>query len=228
MKHFTRVILLPILFLFSHCNSQSSADPNLMEKIRESLNNGEKISAILKNPAYQSLHPDTEFRELVRAHADTTVLQITTDTEPGKKIKTIVKVRDEQGRALPNVLVYLYQTDARGWYSAGSPHVGGNDGDMGHARLFGYVRTNSAGQFELHTVKPSGYPQSDLPAHIHIHFSAPGYKSYVTELLFDDDERLVGNIRAQSIRYQFLVAKPEKAEPPLEQLFSYEVMLKKG
>ena len=43
--------------------------------------------------------------------------------------------------------------------------------------------------------KASCYPKSDLPVHIHVHISADGYKSYGIEFLFDDDERLVGNIR---------------------------------
>ena len=73
-----------------------------------------------------------------------------------------------------------------------APHVLKYEGDMRYARLFGYVKTNKNGRFELHTVKPSGYPKSDLPSHIHVHVTAAGYSSYVTEFLFDDDERLKG------------------------------------
>jgi protocatechuate 3,4-dioxygenase beta subunit len=102
-----------------------------------------------------------------------------------------------------------------------------NSGDMLHARLFGYVRTDKDGKFELHTIKPSGYPQSDLPAHIHVHVTADGYRNYVNEFLFDDDERLVGTIRENSVRNQFIIAKPEKAEKPFEQQFSYTITLQK-
>jgi protocatechuate 3,4-dioxygenase beta subunit len=102
-----------------------------------------------------------------------------------------------------------------------------NEGDMRHARLFGYVRTDKDGKFELHTIKPSGYPQSDLPAHIHIHVSADGYQSFVNEFLFDDDERLVGNIRENSIRNDFIIAKPEKGSTPFAQQFSYSITLRK-
>jgi len=98
---------------------------------------------------------------------------------------------------------------------------------MRHARLFGYVKTDKDGKFELHTIKPSGYPQSDLPAHIHVHISAEGYRSFGTEFLFDDDERLVGKIRENSIRNNFMISKPEKTDLPFAQKFSFSITLQK-
>jgi protocatechuate 3,4-dioxygenase beta subunit len=98
---------------------------------------------------------------------------------------------------------------------------------MRHARLFGYVKTGNDGKFELHTIKPSGYPQSDLPAHIHVHIDVNGYQSLVTEFLFDDDERLVGKIRENSTRNNFLISEPQKTELPFAQKFSYAITLQK-
>ena len=98
---------------------------------------------------------------------------------------------------------------------------------MRHARLFGYVRTDKEGKFELHTIKPSGYPQSDLPAHIHVHVTAEGYRNFVNEFLFDDDERLVSQIRENSVRNKFMISKPEKAESPFAQKFTYSITLQK-
>jgi len=102
-----------------------------------------------------------------------------------------------------------------------------NEGDMRHARLFGYVKTSNDGKFELHTIKPSGYPQSDLPAHIHVHIDVNGYQSLVTEFLFDDDERLVGKIRENSTRNNFLISEPQKTGLPFAQKFSYAITLQK-
>ncbi|HEX7847955.1 MAG TPA: hypothetical protein VF476_19285, partial [Chitinophagaceae bacterium] len=147
--------------------------------------------------------------------------------EPGKKIKVIGTVKDRSGKPIAGALVYLYQTDSKGWYAADAPHVLKNEGDMRHARLFGYVKTDKNGQFELHTVKPSGYPKSDLPAHIHVHVTAEGFDPYGTEFLFDDDERLVGDIREGSIRNKFLIATPGKAMAPFEQQFSYSMVIGK-
>jgi protocatechuate 3,4-dioxygenase beta subunit len=185
------------------------------------------VSTILTDKKYLLLHTKTEFREMIKQHASTDILSITPDNEPGKKIKVIATIKNEDGYPLANALVYLYQTDSRGWYAADAPHVLAYEGDIRHARLFGYVKTDNNGKFELHTVKPSGYPHSELPAHIHVHIIADGYRSLVTEFLFDDDDRLVGNIREQSVRSRFPIAKPEKTVTPFEQQFSYNLTLQK-
>jgi protocatechuate 3,4-dioxygenase beta subunit len=223
-----KYFLVFILSFFS-CSLFAQTDTSLLNEVRIKLANGtDDPSTVLTAKKWLPLHPVTAFRDLIASHAPSGSLSIAPPDEPGRKIKVIVKVQDENGTPLKNIFVYLYQTDSRGWYAAESPHVNLNEGDMRHARLFGYVKTDEQGRFDLFTVKPSGYPRSDLPAHIHIHFSAKGYRNYGTELLFDDDERLVGDIRASSIRNRFLIAKPEKAEPPLDQQFSYTVTLKKN
>lgn len=185
------------------------------------------VSALLTDKDYLSLHADTEFRELIKKNCTPEILQITTSDEPGKKIKVLGTITDKEGRPVTDALVYMYQTDSKGWYAAGSPHVGGNEGDMRHARLFGYVRTDANGKFEMQTVKPSGYPKSELPAHIHVHVWADGYSNFVNEFLFDDDERLTGEIRTQSIRNRFMISKPEKTVLPFDQQFSYSIKLEK-
>lgn len=222
--------LLPCLFVImitqSSCAQKDSA-ASIKDAAALLKNGSATVSGLLSDKKYLSLHPDTDFRELIKEYCTVGALTIATDDEPGRKIKVLVTVKGTDSLPVANVLVYLYQTDSRGWYAAGSPHVGGNEGDMRHARLFGYVKTNTNGQFELHTIKPSGYPRSDLPAHIHIHFEAVGYQPYVTELLFDDDERLVGNIRTQAVQSKFFISKPEKTNAPFQQQFSYTIILKK-
>jgi len=224
MKNFLLIVTL-ISPLFVSC--QLSTD-GLIKEAEEKLKTGNAtISQILTDKKYDTVHPETAFRELIEKYCKAETISIATDTIPGKKIKVTGTVKDTDGKPVVNALVYLYHTDSRGWYAANSPHVNMNEGDMRHARLFGYVRTNKDGKFELHTIKPSGYPQSDLPAHIHVHVTAEGYSSFVNEFLFDDDERLVGKIRENSVSNQFIIAKPEKAESPFAQTFSYFITLRK-
>jgi protocatechuate 3,4-dioxygenase beta subunit len=184
------------------------------------------ISYVLSYKRYLVLHPETTFREIIKEHATADVLTITTDNEPGKKIIITGIVKNKKGQPVTNALVYLYQTDSKGWYAADAPHILMNEGDMRHARLFGYVRTDKNGKFELHTVKPSGYPQSDLPAHIHVHIMAEGYRSYLTEFLFQDDERLKGEILNRAIIDGGIISKPGPAEAPFAQKFSYTITLR--
>jgi len=219
---------LAILFYNSLVlNAQKDSLVLLNEAKTKLQNKTISVSDILTDKKYLSIHPLTEFREMIKVNSDAGILKITTPEEPGKKIRVLGTVSGKDGKPVAGALVYLYQTDAKGWYAADAPHVLQNEGDTRHARLFGYVKTDSKGKFELYTVKPSGYPSSDLPAHIHVHVSATGYDGFVNEFLFDDDERLVGNIREQSVRNKFLISKPEKAITPFVQQFSYTMTLNK-
>jgi protocatechuate 3,4-dioxygenase beta subunit len=223
MKYFTAGIILLMSFSNSIlCQNGQALIKEAEEKLKT---NKASISQILTDKKYDAVHPETEFRELIKKYCKSEIISIATDTIPGRKIKVIGTIKNIEGKPIEDALVYLYHTDARGWYAADAPHVSMNEGDMRHARLFGYVKTGKDGKFELHTIKPSGYPQSDLPAHIHVHIDVNGYQSFVTEFLFDDDERLVGKIRENSTRSNFMISKPEKTESPFAQKFSYSITL---
>ena len=226
MKEIILSILLCTAFsTISFCQVNKET---LIKEAEEKLKtNKATISQILTDKKYDAVHPETSFRELIKKYCKAEVISIATDTIPGRKIKVIGAIKNTEGKPLAGALVYLYHTDARGWYAADAPHVSINEGDMRHARLFGYIKTDKDGKFELHTIKPSGYPQSDLPAHIHVHVDTDGYQSFITEFLFDDDERLVGKIRENSIRNNFMISKPEKTESPYAQKFSYSITLQK-
>jgi protocatechuate 3,4-dioxygenase beta subunit len=222
-----KFILSLCLLIFNSCRSTAQTEDSalLNEATAKLQNKSATVSTILTDKKYLPIHPLTEFRELIKANCNTAILKITTPDEPGKMIRVLCAVADKEGKPVANAIIYLYQTDHRGWYAADAPHVLINEGDMRHARLFGYVRTDAAGKFELNTVRPSGYPHSDLPAHIHVHVTADGYKPYITEFLFDDDERLVGKIRERSVQERALISKPEKPAAPFEQQFSYKIIL---
>jgi protocatechuate 3,4-dioxygenase beta subunit len=223
-------IVLSILLCTASLNlvfCQLNKDALIKEAEEKLKSDKATISQILTDKKYDALHPETSFRHLIEKYCKAGIISIATDTIPGKKIKVLGWVKNSEGNPVADALVYLYHTDSRGWYAADAPHVLMNEGDMRHARLFGYVKTDKNGMFELHTIKASGYPKSDLPAHIHVHISANGYRSYGTEFLFDDDERLVENIRESSIRNNFLISKPEKSSSPFVQQFSYTMQLQK-
>ena len=220
-----------IYFIFIAISNSIVAQPGKDAVIKEAeqqlREHKATISQILTDKKYDAIHPETEFRELIKKHCKAEVISITSDTIPGKKISVNGTVRNTEGKPVADALVYLYHTDSRGWYAADAPHVLQYEGDVRHARLFGYVKTDKDGKFELHTIKPAGYPQSDLPAHIHVHVWAEGYRNFVNEFLFDDDERLVGNIRENSVRNRFMISKPETATAPFTQQFAYVITLQK-
>lgn len=145
---------------------------------------------LLAGPEWAELRPYTEFRELIRAHARQAKAVLAPLGEPGERLVVVLRVVDGSKEPRAGVLVYAYQTSAKGWYAAEAPHYGGIAGDMKHARLFGYCRTDSAGKVELGTIRPGGYPRSTLPQHIHVALEGEPGESAGGEILFDDDPRL--------------------------------------
>jgi protocatechuate 3,4-dioxygenase beta subunit len=169
-----------------------------VDAVERTLVTGRTVSDVLSDPALMSLHPWPRFRSAIRQHATGHRALIAGPREPGTPLVLAGQVLDRGGRPAGRVKVYAYQTSARGWYSDRAPHVSGVEGDRRHARLFGYVTTDDAGRFELRTVRPEGYPESDLPAHIHLEVFAGGGPALITEVQFDDDPRLTPRMRSRS------------------------------
>ena len=219
-------VILVILLLSPAC--LFSQDTNkLLAEIDAKLAKGQtNISAVLSDPGYMPLHSQTAFRQIIKKHAKAGKLKIITDTEPGKKITVKGKIESSNGKPLNDALVYFYHTSDKGWYSDTAAHILVREGDMGHARLFGYLKTDSKGQFEFETIQAKGYPRSDFPAHIHImvwkddQFIA----GIPNELQFDDDPRLTPERRSRSLRDGNLIEKNSgTADKPV---YFYEIKLK--
>ena len=64
------------------------------------------------------------------------------------------------------VAVYAYNTDAQGCY-------GENHAEYPQ-RLYGWMKTDAEGRFELRTILPGWYPEMHVPAHIHFHSGERG------------------------------------------------------
>lgn len=161
------------------------------------------VDGVLADPRYLPLHGFTGFRAVIRRYARTGGVTMVTADEPGPRCVAHGRVVDAKGRPLAGAELYVYQTDARGWYAAEAPHISVNSGDQQHARLFGYLKLDAEGRYELRTIRPSGYPRTDLPAHIHFEV-----KGLVTEILFEDDPRLTPEGRVRGEQSGFVVARP--------------------
>src|SRR5215470_9367899 len=144
------------ILIFIGLNSCSFAQ---LESIEQKLSSGQaSITQVLTDPTYMQLQSQTECRELIRRFAKQEKITLVTANEPGARITVKGKIVDRNEKPLDNVLVYVYHTDNKGWYSDTAGHVSGIGGDRGHARLFGYFKTNDNGTFEFHTIHPKGYP----------------------------------------------------------------------
>jgi hypothetical protein len=74
------------------------------------------------------------------------------------------------------------------------------------------MRTGADGRYELDTIRPAGYADADLPAHIHVEIESPAPPSpvLITEIQFDDDPRLTSEWRRRSQQEGFQIAKVYK------------------
>ena len=109
--------------------------------------------------------------------------------EPGEPMRIEGTVRDGDGRAVGGVIVYAYQTNSRGLYPPDEGFRG--QAARRHGLLRGWAQTDADGRYRFDTIRPAGYPDSDLPQHVHMHVLEVGRCTYyIDDILFEDDPRL--------------------------------------
>ena len=197
-----------ICFLPSLVFSQDTSEVIL--KIDKGLNDKNyTISDVLTDTGLMYLHSLTLFREVIKKNAKAEEITIAAPNEPGVRIIVLGMVTNKSGKPLPNILIYFYHTSDKGWYSDTAVHILKYEGDHRHARLFGYVKTDKQGKFKIYTIRPNGYPRSDLAAHIHIQMwkeDGTPLLGIAGELQFADDVRMTEARRKKSTEEGFLIA----------------------
>ncbi|MBK9385471.1 MAG: hypothetical protein IPN34_11740 [Planctomycetes bacterium] len=87
--------------------------------------------------------------------------------EPGTPLELAGRVVDREGRPAAGIVIYAYHTDARGIYP---PDLGARSEEgRRHGPLRAWVRSDAEGRFAFDTIRPGGYPGTDLPEHVHLH-----------------------------------------------------------
>lgn len=110
---------------------------------------------------------------------------VTSQGEPGESLVITGVVFQADGRTpLRNASIYVYQTDARGYYAPDDARASSNP------RLRGYLRTDAQGRYEFRTVRPGSYPGTRNPGHVHYHVVAPGHRERVFEIVFEGDDMI--------------------------------------
>jgi protocatechuate 3,4-dioxygenase beta subunit len=117
---------------------------------------------------------------------------VSPNDEPGTALVISGTVSGADGAALRGASVYVYQTDARGYYDPSNPRA------SDRPRLKAYMRTDAQGGYEFRTIRPGSYPGTANPGHIHYHVVAPGYRERVFEIVFEGDTLIPPQWRAQA------------------------------
>lgn len=106
--------------------------------------------------------------------------------EPGTRMRLTGTAYDAAaGRPLAGVTLYVYQTDANGYYSA-------NRGmDNRNPRLCGVLRTGRNGGYTVETIRPADYATGGVEAHVHIEAWGAGVPRQGFLLQFEDEVRVL-------------------------------------
>lgn len=182
---------------------ESPAIKRLIDTAGQRLEAGASASTILSDLAFDDARPYPRFRALIKVHAPTGKATIVSAKEPGEKL-VITFQFGKSGQ-----MVYAYHTDARGAYGKNGVHMQANSGDLKYARLFAYAKTGADGTATFTTIRPAGYPQGELPQHIHFHVEP--LQATVGEIWFSDDPRLTPRVRERG-QYEALIVKPHKSK----------------
>lgn len=116
--------------------------------------------------------------------------------EPGEQMEISGVIYKSDGKTpAPDVILYVYHTDAKGLYSP-APDATGNARRHGHLR--GWMKTNSRGEYKFTSIRPVSYPESRNPQHIHPILKEPDTNEYwIDEYIFEDDPFVTKEHRAR-------------------------------
>ena len=129
--------------------------------------------------------------------------------EPGERLEVSGVVYAADGRTpVTSASVYVYQTDARGYYRP--------DDAMGNRnpRLMALLRTDGRGRYSYRTIRPGSYPGTRVPQHIHYEVTAERHGTRIFEIVFEDDPFLSAQVRADAARPgSFYALQPVRKGP---------------
>jgi protocatechuate 3,4-dioxygenase beta subunit len=111
--------------------------------------------------------------------------------EPGEPLHVSGVVVGPDGGPISGASLYIYQTDAEGYY--GVKPVSDNR----NPRLKLFLRSDAKGAWAFETIKPGSYPNSRVPPHIHFEVSAPGRAPNIFEIVFEGDPFVTSDMRGR-------------------------------
>jgi hydroxyquinol 1,2-dioxygenase len=123
---------------------------------------------------------------------------------PGPALFVTARVRDTAGRPIEAAEVDVWHSSPEGFYEQQDPK-------QAHMNLRGKFTTDADGAFGFRSVKPAGYPipidgpAGDFvratrrhhyrPAHLHFLIYKPGFKTLISQIYVNDDERLDSDVQ---------------------------------
>jgi protocatechuate 3,4-dioxygenase beta subunit len=123
---------------------------------------------------------------------------------PGPELIAHVRVEEKEGSPVEGAEVDVWHSSPEGLYENQDP----TQADM---NLRGRFLTDADGRFHFRSVKPAGYPipidgpvgelvratgrHNYRPAHLHFMIYKPGFKTLISQIYVNDDERLDSDVQ---------------------------------
>lgn len=157
-------------------------------------NNGQtETTANLLGPFWRMNSPPTE-----------NGASIVRSPTPGPVLFVNAWVKDQAGKPIANAEVDIWHSSPEGFYEQQDPN-------QAHMNLRGKFKTDAQGKFSFRSVKPAGYPipiegpVGDLlraahrhnyrPAHLHFLIFKDGFKTLISQIYVNDDDRLETDVQ---------------------------------
>lgn len=113
-------------------------------------------------------------------------------SEPKLKITGTVYQKDGKTPA-SNIILYIYHTNENGIYETKGDEKGWA---KRHGYIRGWVKTSSDGSYTFYTFRPSSYPNTSAPQHIHMTVKESNTNAYyVDDIMFEDDKFLTNEFK---------------------------------
>lgn len=125
--------------------------------------------------------------------------------EPGERLRLRGRMFQSDGKTpYPGVVIYAYHTNEKGIYAKKGDESGIH---RRHGHLHAWCRTDAQGWYSIRTIRPAGYPDSRIPAHIHLVIWKPDGSEpyYIEDTVFDDDPLVDGQYRSDKGRRSGIV-----------------------
>lgn len=179
----------------------------LSERLDAAEDGGALSQELLLDTRHAHLRSLPAFRRLFRRVPPVRTLTVVRDEEPGDRLLILGRITDETEAPVPGALVYMHQVDAGGGYHPSLP-----EGEAA-ARIFGFVRTDERGEFEIRTVRPGNFAYAPkTPARITLRAVAEGYDAVELDLrpslYFADDPHLDSSLALDIENERGVIATP--------------------
>ena len=165
MKHFT-FLCSSVLILLSTCTTEST--------------NGQSTEKTGVGGPCEGCEAIYEYGNRQLYSVDTLVAYLESDH---KMIVQGTVYKQDGETTAKDVIIYIYHTNQEGLYAGGS-----KGWERRHGKLRGWVKTDTDGKYTFYTQRPVSYPDTQIPAHIHMTVKEPNVNEYYIDAIeFQDD-----------------------------------------